>query len=182
MVGYVPQRHDVAWDFPIDVASAVMNATLDLRPWYARPKAEHHEAVAEALEAVNLQDLAYRPIAALSGGQRQRVLVARALVRRPGALFLDEPFTGLDIPSTEQLLALFRQLASRGIAIVMSTHNIVEAVDSCDRLLLFRGGIGADGAPADLDDARPWMDTFDVGPDSPWLAALQTHVKEVSRA
>lgn len=182
VVGYVPQRHDVAWDFPIDVASAVMNATLDLRPWYARPKAEHHEAVAEALEAVNLQDLAHRPIAALSGGQRQRVLVARALVRRPGALFLDEPFTGLDIPSTEQLLALFRQLASRGIAIVMSTHNIVEAVDSCDRLLLFRGGIVADGAPADLDDARPWMDTFGVGPDSPWLAALQTHVKEVSRA
>nr|MDK8221055.1 hypothetical protein [Enterococcus faecalis] len=77
------------------------------------------------------------------------------------------PFTGLDIPSTEQLLALFRQLASRGIAIVMSTHNIVEAVDSCDRLLLFRGGIVADGAPADLDDARPWMDTFGVGPDSP---------------
>lgn len=182
VVGYVPQRHDVAWDFPIDVASAVLNATLDLRPWYARPTAEHREAVADALDAVNLQDLARRPIAALSGGQRQRVLVARALVRRPSALFLDEPFTGLDIPSTEQLLALFRQLASRGIAIVMSTHNIVEAVDSCDRLLLFRGGIVADGTPAELDSAAPWMDTFGVGPDSPWLAALQTHVKEVTRA
>ena len=182
VVGYVPQRHDVAWDFPIDVASAVLNATLDLRPWYARPTAEHREAVADALDAVNLQDLAHRPIAALSGGQRQRVLVARALVRRPSALFLDEPFTGLDIPSTEQLLALFRELASRGIAIVMSTHNIVEAVDSCDRLLLFRSGIVADGTPAELDSAEPWMDTFGVGPDSPWLAALQTHVKEVSRA
>ena len=60
-VGYVPQRHDVAWDFPIDVASAVENATLDLRPWYKRAGADTRAAVAEALESVNLADLARRP-------------------------------------------------------------------------------------------------------------------------
>lgn len=176
-VGYVPQRHDVAWDFPIDVASAVLNATLDLRPWYTRAGAAERDAVADALDSVNLTELSARPIADLSGGQRQRVLVARALVRKPRALFLDEPFTGLDIPSTEQLLALFRELAGHGIAIVMSTHNIVEAVDSCDRLILFRGGVVADAAPGQLCDTQPWMDTFGVGPESPWLAALQTHVQ-----
>ena len=107
----------------------------------------------------------------------QLAFLPRALVRKPRALFLDEPFTGLDIPSTEQLLALFRELAGHGISIVMSTHNIVEAVDSCDRLILFRGGVVADEAPGQLCDTQPWMDTFGVGPSSPWLAALQTHVQ-----
>ena len=181
-VGYVPQRHDVAWDFPIDVASAVANATLDLRPWYKRAGADTRAAVAEALESVSLADLARRPIADLSGGQRQRVLVARALVRKPKALLLDEPFTGLDIPSTEQLLGLFRELADQGIAIVMSTHNIVEAVDACDRLVLFNRGIVADAAPHALTEREAWMDTFGVGPDSPWLAGLQTHVREAASA
>ncbi|EEI16019.1 anchored repeat-type ABC transporter ATP-binding subunit [Corynebacterium lipophiloflavum] len=182
MVGYVPQRHDVAWDFPVDVRSAVLNGTLGQRPWWRGPGAEHVAAVDEALAAVNLDDLALRPIGELSGGQRQRVLVARALVRRPRVLLLDEPFTGLDIPSTEQLLALFRDLVGQGISIVMSTHNIVEAVDSCDRLILFRGGIVADGTPAELGDADPWMATFGVGPQSPWLRSLRRHVSEAAHA
>lgn len=182
LVGYVPQRHDVAWDFPIDVAAAVANATLDLRPWYRRAGVAEREAVDTALDAVNLIELADRPIADLSGGQRQRVLVARALVRSPRALLLDEPFTGLDIPSTEQLLELFGQLAGQGIAIVMSTHNIVEAVDTCDRLVLFNRGIVADASPGALHEAQPWMDTFGVAPSSPWLASLHTHIQRAKEA
>ena len=185
-IGYVPQRHDVAWDFPLDVYSAVLSGALGKGRWYARPGRGDAAAAEAALEEVNLLDLRARPVGELSGGQRQRVLVARALVRRPRVLLLDEPFTGLDIPSTESLLGLFRQLVGTGISIVMSTHNIVEAVDSCDRLVLFRGGIVADGAPGALTEAGCWMDTFGVGPDSPWLRSLRTHtaagVGEVARA
>lgn len=181
-IGYVPQRHEVAWDFPIDIYSMVLNGTLTQRPWFVRPRAADRAAAEQALSAVHLADLRERTVGELSGGQRQRVLVARALVRRPKVLLLDEPFTGLDIPSTESLLALFRTLVDEGISIVMSTHNIVEAVDSCDRLVLFNGGVVADGTPETLSDPQPWMDTFHVERDSRWLRSLHTHVREVARA
>lgn len=171
-VGYVPQRHDVAWDFPIDVYSTVLNGRLGLRPWWRGPGEEDHEAAAAAVEQVGLTPLLQRPIGQLSGGQRQRVLVARALARRPKVLLLDEPFTGLDIPSTEQLLGLFRELVDSGIAIVMSTHNLIEAIGSCDRLVLFNRGIIATGTAQELSTPQPWIDAFGVDPQSRWLAAL----------
>lgn len=182
VIGYVPQRHDVAWDFPIDVASTVLNGTLTQRRWFERPTASQREDADAALRAVNLADLAHRPIGELSGGQRQRVLIARALARRPEVLLLDEPFTGLDIPSTEHLLDLFRTLVDTGIAMVMSTHNIIEAVDTCDRLVLFNRGVHATGTPAHLSGTDAWTDTFGVSADSPWLRSLRAHVKETHHA
>lgn len=177
IVGYVPQRHNVAWDFPIDVYTATLNAPLGTRPWFRRASERDRIFARRALEMVNLADLAGRPISDLSGGQRQRVLIARALVRRPRMLLLDEPFTGLDIPTTEQLLGLFRGLVDKGLGVVMSTHNIVEAIDSCDRLILFNGGIVADGPTHMLNDDTPWMHTFSVRPDSPWLRGVRTHLE-----
>lgn len=177
VVGYVPQRHNVAWDFPIDVYAATLNATLGQRPWYRRAGEREHTWTQRALRMVNLADLADRPISDLSGGQRQRVLIARALVRRPRMLLLDEPFTGLDIPTTEHLLGLFRKLVDKGLGVVMSTHNIAEAVDACDRLILFKGGVVADSQVDQLDSAAPWMDTFSVAEDSPWLRGVRTHLE-----
>ena len=181
VAGYVPQAHNVAWDFPIDVYAATLNATLGQRPWWRRAGAHEHRATEQALEMVNLTDLAARPIHDLSGGQRQRVLIARALVRRPDMLLLDEPFTGLDIPTTEHLLALFRGLVQRGLGVVMSTHNIVEAVGACDRLILFNGGVVADAPTQMLDDVDPWTRTFNVDEDSPWLRGVRAHM-EAARA
>mgnify|MGYP001942016412 FL=1 len=177
VVGYVPQRHNVAWDFPIDVYTATLNATLGKRPWFRRAGERDRMWAQRALEMVNLADLADLPISDLSGGQRQRVLIARALVRRPRMLLLDEPFTGLDIPTTEHLLGLFRELVDKGLGVVMSTHNIVEAVESCDRLILFKGGIVADSPTRLLNDDTPWMHAFSVGPDSPWLRGVRAHLE-----
>lgn len=181
VVGYVPQAHNVAWDFPIDVYDATLNATLGQRPWWRRAGEREHRAAERALAMVNLTDLAARPIHDLSGGQRQRVLIARALVRRPGMLLLDEPFTGLDIPTTEHLLRLFRRLVDRGLGVVMSTHNIAEAIDSCDRLVLFNRGVVADAATHELNDDAPWTRTFSVDEDSPWLRGVRAHL-EAARA
>ncbi|MEH0148138.1 anchored repeat-type ABC transporter ATP-binding subunit [Corynebacterium sp. Q4381] len=181
VVGYVPQAHNVAWDFPIDVYAATLNATLGQRPWWRRAGEREHRAAQQALEMVNLTDLSDRPIHDLSGGQRQRVLIARALVRRPGMLLLDEPFTGLDIPTTEHLLRLFRRLVDRGLGVVMSTHNIAEAIDSCDRLVLFNRGVVADAATHELNDDAPWTSTFSVDEDSPWLRGVRAHL-EAARA
>lgn len=171
-VGYVPQRHDVAWDFPIDIYACVLNGLLGTRAWWKLPSEADHAAVVRALRDVNLLELRDRPIGQLSGGQRQRVLVARALVRGPKILLLDEPFTGLDLPSTDTLLALFRELVEGGISIIMSTHNIAEALHACDRVVLFNRGIIADAAPDKLQEPQPWVRAFGVAHDSPWLQQI----------
>lgn len=172
LAGYVPQRHEFAWDFPITVGRCVVGGRTGLHPW-RRPTRADYRAAAEALEAVGLTELARRPIAALSGGQRQRVLIARALATHPDVLLLDEPFTGLDAPTTESLLALFQALSLSGTAIVMSTHNLIEAAHACPRLVLFRRRVLADGPTRTvLADAAAWTDAFGVGVDSPLLAAV----------
>ena len=119
-----------------------------------------------------MDDLATRPVGELSGGQRQRVLVARALALRPGLLLLDEPFTGLDMPTQEVLTDLFRTLAGEGEALLMTTHDLVAARSECDRLVLVNCTVIASGTPAALSDPDPWIRTFQVRPGNPLLTAL----------
>lgn len=173
-IGYVPQRHEFAWDFPVSVAGVVMTGLTASLRLGRRPKAEHWEAVAEALDRVRMLKLAERPIGQLSGGQRQRVLVARALVARPTALLLDEPFTGLDMPTQELLGRLFGDLAHEGRAVLMTTHDLLGALDGCDRIALLNRRIVAAGTPAELAaDQDAWMRTFGVGEDSALLRILK---------
>src|SRR5689334_21880648 len=108
-IGYVPQRHEFVWDYPVQVRTAVMTGRTHRIGWLRRPGQADRDAVQEALERVDLTDLADRPIGELSGGQRQRVLVARALALKPSLLLLDEPFTGLDVPTQEILTRLFKE-------------------------------------------------------------------------
>ncbi|MER7798418.1 anchored repeat-type ABC transporter ATP-binding subunit [Microbacterium sp. NPDC096154] len=166
-VGYVPQRHEFAWDFPISVANVIATGLTGRLGLLRRPGAAHWEAVADALDRVRMTTLADRPVGQLSGGQRQRVLVARALALRPSVLLLDEPFTGLDIPTQELLSALFADLAHEGRAVLMTTHDLLNAADSADRMVLLNRTVIADGTPAELvADPSPWMTAFGVGADS----------------
>jgi manganese/iron transport system ATP-binding protein len=141
---------------------------------FRRPGVAEWEAVADALERVRMTELADRPIGQLSGGQRQRVLVARALASRPSLLLLDEPFTGLDMPTQELLSALFGELAREGRAVLMTTHDLVGALDGCDRIALLNRTVLATGAPPELAaDRELWMRAFGVGEDSVLLRVLR---------
>lgn len=171
-VGYVPQRHELAWDFPVSVRDAVLGAVALRLGLLRRPRLAEQRAVERALTRTGLQELADRPVGELSGGQKQRVLVARALALSPRLLLLDEPFTGLDMPTQEMLGDLFRLLADEGCAVLMTTHDLIAARAQCDRLVLVSGTVIAAGSPAELDDAEPWRRTFRVRPDNPLLAAL----------
>jgi len=172
-VGYVPQRHEVEWGFPINVYRTVLSGRTGLIGWLKRPRATDHAAAAEALRLVHMEEFSTRPIEELSGGQRQRVLIARALATQPHALLLDEPFTGLDAPNTESLLELFEELSHRGTSIIMSTHNLSEAAHSCHRLILFNGTVVADDSASRLlRQTDPWTHTFGVRAGSPLLSAI----------
>lgn len=173
-IGYVPQRHDFAWEFPISVANVVMMGLTGRLGVFRRPGLAHWEAVADALERVRMTDLADRPVGQLSGGQRQRVLVARALAAQPAVLLLDEPFTGLDMPTQQLLTELFADLAREGRAVLMTTHDLLSALDGCDRIALLNRRIIATGTPAELAaDPALWMATFAVGADSALLRILK---------
>jgi manganese/iron transport system ATP-binding protein len=173
-IGYVPQRHEFAWEFPIAVEDMVMTGRTGALGLLRRPGVADWRAVDEALERVRMGDLRARPVGELSGGQRQRVLVARALALQPAALLLDEPFTGLDMPTQELLSDLFAVLAREGRAVLMTTHDLAAALYSCDRLALLNEAIVASGTPARLAaDPEAWMRTFGVTEHSPLLRILK---------
>lgn len=171
-MGYVPQRHEFAWDFPINVHDVVMTGRTGHIGWFRGPKRDDYRAVLAALERVRMTNLAKRPVGELSGGQRQRVLVARALATNPDILLLDEPFTGLDMPSQELLLELFQSLAADGTSLLMSTHDLGGAMDVCSRMILLNRTVVAEGTPMELSDPELWMRTFDVKVQSPLLRTV----------
>ncbi|ASO21517.1 manganese/iron transport system ATP-binding protein [Actinoalloteichus hoggarensis] len=164
-IGYVPQRHEFAWDFPISVRNAVRSA-LTNRVTQGSPRSRRraavHEVVTEALRRVDLTALGDRPIGELSGGQRQRVLVARALVSRPRLLLLDEPFTGLDVPTQELLTRLFGELRGEGRAVLMTTHDLPSAAAMADRLVLLNKTVVIAGPPEQLREPSVWLRAFGV--------------------
>lgn len=161
-IGYVPQRHEFAWDFPVSVAGAVMTGRTHRIGWLRPPRRDDRAAVAEALERVDMTDLRDRPVGELSGGQRQRVLVARALALRPRLLLLDEPYTGLDVPTQELLDGLFTRLAAEGTALLMTTHDLSAAARSCTRLVLLNRSVVAQGSAEELRDPAVWLRAFGV--------------------
>ncbi|MEZ3160712.1 anchored repeat-type ABC transporter ATP-binding subunit [Microbacterium sp. BWT-B31] len=178
LVGYVPQRHEFAWDFPITVEEAVLTGRTARIGWMRRPKTADYRAADEALGRVGMAALRRRPVGELSGGQRQRVLVARALALAPTALLLDEPFTGLDMPSQELLTDLFTRLAREGHAVLMTTHDIAAALHDCTRLCLINRRIIADGTTAQLGDPAVWMRAYDIRPDNPLLRVVAAAVDQ----
>ncbi|MGA5503977.1 anchored repeat-type ABC transporter ATP-binding subunit [Streptomyces umbrinus] len=160
LVGYVPQRHEFAWDFPIDVAGAVLSGRTRSMGWLRRPRPADRAAVDEALGLVGLADLRRRPIGELSGGQRQRVLVARALASEPRLLLLDEPFTGVDVPTQELLNDLFGRLAADGRGLLMTTHDLAAAARTCTRVALLNRTVVAQGGPELLADPEQMLRAF----------------------
>lgn len=172
-IGYVPQRHEFAWDFPISVEQAVMSGLAGRLRVFGRAGVAEWAAVGAAIDRVGLSGLGQRPVGELSGGQRQRVLVARALALETNVLLLDEPFTGLDLPTQELLARLLVDLAAEGEAILMTTHDLMGALTECSRLVLLNRTVIADGTPAEIRDPNLWATTFGVDVTSPFLRVLE---------
>jgi ABC-type Mn2+/Zn2+ transport system ATPase subunit len=139
MVGFLPQSADLDPDFPISVEQVVMQGRYRGLGLFRWPGRADRAAVRDALATVGLAELAKRPFGELSGGQRQRGLLARALASDPQLLLLDEPFNGLDQPNRDALVDTLRALKARGVAVLVSTHDLDLARRVCDSVVLVNG-------------------------------------------
>jgi len=138
----VPQRSSIQWQMPITVRNLVALGTL------AAPAAEPLLDIPEALQSMGLASLADTRLSQLSGGQQQRALLARALVQKADLLLLDEPFTYLDPPTRQQLLAVLRRQAAQGRIVLVSSHDWGDSLQGYDRALLLDTTLRADDRPA----------------------------------
>ncbi|ARO15609.1 Mn+2/Fe+2 ABC transporter ATPase subunit SitB [Ketogulonicigenium robustum] len=141
LVAYVPQSEDVDWSFPVLVEDVVMMGRYGHMGFFRHPSKADHDAVEAALSRVNMQDFRKRQIGELSGGQKKRVFLARALAQDGRVILLDEPFTGVDVKTEEQIIALLRELRDEGRVMLVSTHNLGSVPEFCDRVVLVKGTV-----------------------------------------
>lgn len=146
-IGYVTQRSTVDWNFPVTVHDVVMMGRIGKMGWFRWQHLRDREMVRRCLAQVGMLEYANRQIGELSGGQQQRVFIARALAQEATILLMDEPFSGVDMPSQEAILALLENLREQGITILVSTHDLNLAVERFDLLALLNRQLVAFGPP-----------------------------------
>ena len=148
-VSMVTQHQDRHRWMPLSVDEVLRMGRFPNRGLLGRLRADDREGIDAAAELLEVGHLRRRSFGDLSGGQQQRVLVARAVSSRPDLLLLDEPVTGLDLPSQLRILHVIEQHATAGGTVVFSTHHLAEA-RRADRVMLMAGCVLADGRPQDV--------------------------------
>ncbi|MFC9390818.1 heme ABC transporter ATP-binding protein [Streptomyces venezuelae] len=140
---------EAALSFPFAVAEVVR---MGRAPWAGTAREDEDDAaVAEAMAATEVEAFAGRPFSALSGGERARVALARVLAQRAGLLLLDEPTAALDLRHQELVLAVCRERAAAGDAVVVVLHDLGLAAAHADRVaVLHDGGVAVAGPPSEV--------------------------------
>jgi manganese/iron transport system ATP-binding protein len=149
-IGYVTQRSNVDWTFPVSVHDVVMMGRIGRMGWLRWQRPHDREVVRRCLAQVGMLEYANRQIGELSGGQQQRVFIARALAQEATILLMDEPFAGVDTPSQEAILEILNHLRGQGVTVLVSLHDLNLAVQRFDRLALLNRRLIAFGPPRQI--------------------------------
>ena len=145
LVGYVPQRESVDWEFPVSALDVVVMGRYGRIGWFRRVTNSHKKVALEALDRVGMADFARRQISQLSGGQQQRVFLARALAQDAKVYFMDEPFAGVDAATEQAIVALLKELRSTGRTVIAVHHDLQTVPLYFDHVLLLNMRIVAAG-------------------------------------
>jgi manganese/zinc/iron transport system ATP- binding protein len=145
LIGYVPQRTSVDWDFPTGALDVVMMGLYGRLGWFRRPGKNERQIALESLEKVGMTAFAGRQISQLSGGQQQRVFLARALAQDAELYFMDEPFAGVDATTERAILDVLRTLRDRNKTVVVVHHDLETVRDYFDHLTLLNVQVIASG-------------------------------------
>lgn len=146
-IAYVPQRSQVDWRFPVTVTDVVFMGRIRKIGLFRWPSKPDRQIVRQALERVGMLKLGDRQIGELSGGQQQRVFLAQALAQEAEIVLLDEPLTGLDLPSQESIFSILNDLKQQGVTVMVATHDLNMATERFDQVLLLNRRLIAFGAP-----------------------------------
>ncbi|MFC4303865.1 metal ABC transporter ATP-binding protein [Cohnella boryungensis] len=148
LVGYVPQRESVDWDFPTNALDVVMMGRYGRLGWFKRPGAKEKAIALECLSKVGMADFADRQISQLSGGQQQRVFLARALAQDATLYFMDEPFAGVDAATEKAIIQLLNELKRQGKTVLVVHHDLATVEQYFDSVMLLNGELIAYGPTA----------------------------------
>lgn len=138
VMGYIPQAHTPP--FPFTVLDVVLMGRTAYLPRLAQPGKNDERIALEALEELNITHLRNKKYTMISGGERQLVIIARALAQQPKMLIMDEPTASLDFGNQHTVLEHMRQLAQKGISILMVTHNPDHALLCANKVVLMKKG------------------------------------------
>jgi len=159
-VGYVPQREQVDWDFPVNVMDVVLMGRYGRRGWLRRVTKEDKKIAEESLDKVGMLPFRNRQIANLSGGQQQRVFLARALAQQSDLYLMDEPFAGVDATTERAIVTLLQDLQSQGKTILVVHHDLTTAKEYFDHLLLLNMRLVAFGKTEDVFTVEQLQKTY----------------------
>jgi zinc/manganese transport system ATP-binding protein/zinc transport system ATP-binding protein len=123
-VGYVPQLETIDWNFPITVEEVITMGLFVKNRWFGGIGAPAKRQLDNLMERLNLGGLGKRHIRELSGGQQQAVFIGRALAGDPELILLDEPASGLDIRSRDDVIHFLHEINHQGVAIVLTAHDL----------------------------------------------------------
>lgn len=159
-VGYVPQREQVDWDFPVNVMDVVLMGRYGRRGWLRRVTKEDKKIAEESLDKVGMLPFRNRQIANLSGGQQQRVFLARALAQQSDLYLMDEPFAGVDATTERAIVTLLQELQSQGKTILVVHHDLTTAKEYFDHLLLLNMRLVSFGKTEDVFTVEQLQKTY----------------------
>jgi manganese/zinc/iron transport system ATP- binding protein len=145
LVGYVPQRESVDWDFPVSATDVVAMGLYGQIGWIRPVSRRHREKAIGELTKVGMQAYAKRQISQLSGGQQQRVFLARALAQDARIYFMDEPFAGVDAATEKAIVALLKELQSAGKTCLVVHHDLQTVTSYFDHVVLMNMRVVAAG-------------------------------------
>lgn len=147
-IAYVPQRSQVDWEFPVNVTDVVMMGRIGKLGLLRWPRPRDWDYVHHTLEVVGLTHLAKRQIGELSGGEQQRMFIARALAQEAELMLMDEPLTGLDVPSQEGIFEVLNGLSQQGVTVLIAMHDLKLATERFEQVLLLNRRLIGYGKPA----------------------------------
>lgn len=149
-IAYVPQRSQVDWNFPTTVFDVVMMGRTSKIGLFKMPRRRDRQLVMDALKIVNMDRLSGNQISELSGGQQQRVFVARALAQEAELMLMDEPLTGLDIKSQEDIYTILNMLSEKQVTILVSLHDMKSASEKFSKVMLLNKKLLGIGSPDEV--------------------------------
>jgi len=141
----VPQRSSIDWRFPVTVRQVVMMGRYVHLGWFRWPRQEDQDRVDQAMEMMDIANLAERQVGELSGGQQQRVMLARTLAHDADLLLLDEPLNHVDISTQELIFHTLEKLTAAGKAVIVSTHDLGVLTVHFSRAVFIDRRVIADG-------------------------------------